>query len=88
MADINDRLQRMQRRDELTRRVLQHRVLPDSVTDLGRDFVEVVEAVSHVIRRQPGAAVMIAPGDGRRGSAVVRVAEVAGDVEITVLPGG
>jgi hypothetical protein len=28
---------------------------------------------------------MVAPGDGRAGSAVVRITEVAGDVEITVL---
>ncbi len=87
MADINDRLQRMQKRDELTRRVLQQRALPDSVTELGEDFVEVIEAVVHVIRRQPGAAVMIAPGDGRHGSAVVRVAERDGDVEIAVVAG-
>jgi hypothetical protein len=88
MADINDRLQRLQRRDELTRRVLQQRALPEHIADLGEDFVEVIEAVVNVIRRQPGAAVMIAPGDGRRGSAVIRVSEVAGDVEVTVLSAG
>lgn len=87
MADINDRLERLQKRDELTRRVLAQRALPDSVTELGEDFVEVIEAVVAVIRRQPGNAVMIAPGDGRRGSAVVRVAERDGDVEITVMAG-
>ena len=87
MADINDRLERLHKRDELTRRVLQQRALPDSVTELGEDFVEVIEAVVHVVRRQPGAAVMIAPGDGRSGSAVVRVAERDGDVEIAVVAG-
>ena len=88
MADINDRLERLQKRDELTRRVLQQRALPDEVSELGEDFVEVIEAVVHVIRRQPGAAVMIAPGDGRRGSAVVRIGERDSDVEITVVSTG
>jgi hypothetical protein len=88
MADINDRLERLHKRDELTRRVLQQRALPESVAELGEDFVEVIEAVVHVVRRQPGASVMIAPGDGRRGSAVVRVSEAAGDVEIQVLAAG
>jgi hypothetical protein len=88
MADINDRLERLHKRDELTRRVLQQRALPESVAEPGEDFVEVVEAVVNVIRRQPGASVMIAPGDGRRGSAVVRVSEAAGDVEIQVLATG
>ncbi len=88
MADINDRLERLNKRDELTRRVLQQRALPDSVAELGADFVEVIEAVVHVIRRQPGASVMVAPGDGRRGSAVVRISEAAGDVEIQVVSTG
>jgi hypothetical protein len=88
MADINDRLERLHKRDELTRRVLQQRALPDSVADLGPDFVEVIEAVVYVIRRQPGASVMVAPGDGRRGSAVVRISEAAGDVEIQVVSTG
>jgi hypothetical protein len=88
MADINDRLERLHKRDELTRRVLAHRALPDPVAELGADFVEVVEAVVGVVRRQPGASVMVAPGDGRHGSAVVRVTEIAGDVDVTVLPGG
>jgi hypothetical protein len=88
MADINDRLERLNKRDELTRRVLAHRALPDPVAELGADFVEVVEAVVGVVRRQPGASVMVAPGDGRHGSAVVRVTEIAGDVDVTVLPAG
>jgi hypothetical protein len=88
MADINDRLERQHNRDELTRRVLAQRTLPDSVAELCEDFVEVIEAVVGVVRRQPGASVMIAPGDGRHGSAVVRISEVAGDVEISVLAAG
>jgi hypothetical protein len=75
----------MNKRDELTRRVLAQRALPDSVAELGADFVEVVEAVVGVVRRQPGASVMVAPGDGRHGSAVVRITEVAGEVEVSVL---
>ena len=31
MADINDRLERLNRRDELTRRMLQHRAVPEPV---------------------------------------------------------
>lgn len=88
MADISDRLERMNKRDELTRRVLAQRALPESVAELGADFVEVVEAVVGVVRRQPGASVMVAPGDGRHGSAVVLITEVAGDVEISVLAAG
>ena len=72
-------------RHALAPQVLQQRALPDPVAELGEDFVEIIEAVMHVVRRQPGASVMVAPGDGRPGSAVVRVSEAAGDVEITVL---
>jgi hypothetical protein len=85
MADINDRLQRLSRRDELTRRVLQHRALPVEVAGVGSDFVDVVEAVSAVVRRHPGMSVMLAPGDGRPGSAVNRITERGGDVEIAVV---
>jgi hypothetical protein len=85
MADITDRLERLHKRDELTRRVLAQRVMLDPVFELGDDFAEVVDAVVGVVRRQPGASVMVAPGDGRRGSAVVRVSETGGDVEVTVL---
>lgn len=88
MADISDRLERMNKRDELTRRVLAQRAMPDPVAELGADFVEVVEAVVGVVHRQPGASVMVAPGDGRNGSAVVRITEAAGDVEISVLAAG
>jgi hypothetical protein len=86
MADINDRLERLHKRDELTRRVLAQRTLPEPVAELGEDFVEVVEAVVAVVRRQPGVSVMVAPGDGRHRSAVVRITEANGDVDISVLP--
>ena len=85
MADINDRLERLNRRDELTRRMLQHRVVPESVAGVGDDFVEIVEAVAQVVRRHPGMSIMIAPGDGREGSAVVRISEHGGEVEVSVV---
>ena len=85
MADINDRLERLQRRDELTRRMLQQRAVPESVAGVGGDFVEIVEAVAQVVRRHPGMSIMIAPGDGRQGSAVVRVTEQDGEVDVSVV---
>ena len=68
--------------------MLAQRALPESVAELGEDFVEVIEAVVGVVRRQPGASVMVAPGDGRHGSVVVRITEIAGDVDVAVLPAG
>ena len=88
MADIHDRLERMQRREELARRVQQQRAVPEPVAGVGGDFVEVVEAVAQVVRRHPGMAVMVAPGDGRQGGAVVRVSEQDGEVEVSVVRGG
>ena len=88
MADIHDRLERLQRRDELARRVLQQRSVPEPVAGVGGDFVEVVEAVAQVVRRHPGMAVMLAPGDGRQGGAVVRVSEHDGEVDVSVVRGG
>jgi hypothetical protein len=87
MADINDRLERLNRRDELTRRMLQHqhRAVPEPVAGVGDDFVEIVEAVAQVVRRHPGMSIMIAPGDGRRGSAVVRITEQAGEADVSVV---
>jgi len=85
MADIHDRLERLQRRDELTRRVLQQRSVPEPVAGVGSDFVEIVEAVVQVVRRHPGMSVMVAPGDGRQGSAVVRVTEQDGEVDVSVI---
>jgi hypothetical protein len=85
MADINDRLERLSRRDELTRRVLQHRAVPPEVAGVGGDFLDVVEAVVNVVRRHPGMSIMLAPGDGRPGSAVVRVTEQHGDAEVALV---
>jgi len=85
MADINARLERLQRRDELARRVLRQRVVPEPVAGVGGDFVEVVEAVVQVVRRHPGMAVMLAPGDGRPGGAVVRVSEHDGETDVSVV---
>ena len=85
MADINDRLERLNRRDELTRRMLQQRVVPESVAGVGDDFVEIVEAVAQVVRRHSGMSIMIAPGDGRQGSAVVRISEHDGEVDVSVV---
>jgi hypothetical protein len=85
MADINDRLERMHRRDELTRRMLQQRSVPEPVAVVGDDFVEIVEAVAQVVRRHPGMSIMIAPGDGRSGSAVVRISEQDGAVDVSVV---
>jgi len=88
MADINDRLERLHRRDELARRVLAQRAVPEPVAEVGDDFVEIVEAVVHVVRRHPGMSIMIAPGDGRQGSAVVRITEQGGEVDVSVVRSG
>jgi hypothetical protein len=85
MADINDRLQRLSRRDELSRRVLQHRVVPQEVASVGADFLDVIDAVANVVRRHPGMSVMLAPGDGRHGGVVVRVTELHGDAEVALV---
>jgi hypothetical protein len=81
VADINSRLERLSRRDELTRRARQ-RTAPDWVTSVGDDVMEVVEAAAAVIRRHPGMSVMLAPADGRPGSAVIRISERNGEVEV------
>jgi hypothetical protein len=82
VADINDRLERLSRRDELARRARERAVPPAAIAGVGADFIEVVEAVAQVVRRHPGMSVMIAPGDGRRRSAVIRVTERSGSAEI------
>jgi hypothetical protein len=81
VADINDRLERLSRRDELTRRA-RERAVPRAIAGVGPDFMEVVEAVVGVVRRHPGMSVMIAPGDGRRRNTVVRVTERNGEAEV------
>jgi hypothetical protein len=82
MADINDRLERLSRRDELARRARERAVPPAAIAGVGAEFVEVIESVAQVVRRHPGMSVMIAPGDGRRRSAVIRVTERDGEAEI------
>jgi hypothetical protein len=82
VADINDRLERLSRRDELARRARERAVPPAAIVGVGADFIEVVEAVAQVVRRHPGMSVMIAPGDGRRRSAVIRVTERNGTAEV------
>jgi hypothetical protein len=81
VADINDRLERLSRRDELARRA-RERAVPRSVPGVGPDFMEVVEAVAAVVRRHPGMSVMLAPADGRRRSAVIRVTERHCEAEV------
>src|SRR5207244_1435786 len=89
MADINARLERLSRREELGRRARQ-RALPANVAGVGADFLEIVEAVAQVVRRHPRMSIMLAPGDGRPGSAVIRVTERDGEAEAATvtLPGG
>lgn len=81
MADINDRLERLSRRDELARRA-RERSVPPAVAGVGGDFMEAIEAVAAVVRRHPGMSVMLAPGDGRRRSSVIRVTERRGEAEV------
>ncbi|HYT09624.1 MAG TPA: hypothetical protein VEL73_03080 [Mycobacteriales bacterium] len=88
MAEITDRLERLQRREELARRIRQQRAVPEPVAGVGEDFVEIVEAVAQVVRKHPGMSIMIAPGDGRQGSAVIRVTERGGEVDVSVVGGG
>jgi hypothetical protein len=84
MADINDRLERLSRREELGRRARQ-RAVPETVAGVGDDFLEIVEAVAHVVRRHPGMSILLAPGDGRQGSAVIRVTERQGEAEVATV---
>ncbi len=85
MADINDRLDRLNRREELTRRVLR-RPIAEPPAGLDEDFREVVDAVARTVRRFPGLSVMVAPADGRPGRTVIRVTERDGFVETAVVP--
>jgi hypothetical protein len=86
VADINDRLDRLNRREEFARRAY-HSALPLAPdVDLDDDFVEVLVAVARVVQRHPGLSVMVAPADGRPGRTVIRVSERAGSVESAVVP--
>jgi hypothetical protein len=84
MADINDRLDRLNRREELARRVLR-RPIAEPPAGLDEDFREVVDAVARTVRRFPGLSVMVAPADGRSGRTVIRVTERDGFVETAVV---
>lgn len=86
MADINDRLERLNRREEFARRG-QHggSHLPASDLDLDDDFAEVLVAVARVVQRRPGLSVMLAAADGRPGRTVIRVTERDGMVETAVV---
>lgn len=85
MADINDRLERLNRREEFARRVQQ--TVPDPGVELDDDFAEVLAAVAKVVQRHPGMSIMVAAADGRPGRTVMRVTERDGTVETAVVPG-
>ena len=83
MTDISSRLERLNRLDELARRARERAVpLP---ANLDGDFAEVVDAVVQVVRHYPGLSVLLAPGDGRPGSSVVRVTGGQGDADVTLV---
>jgi hypothetical protein len=86
VADINDRLERLNRREEFARRGHHGLHPPAPDVELDDDFVEVLAAVSRVVQRHPGLSVMVAPADGRPGRTVIRVTERAGSVETVVVP--
>jgi hypothetical protein len=94
VADINERLDRLQRREDFDRfgRPLRHApadtpVGPPLARPAGVDdrLGEVLDAVASVVRRHPGLSVMVALADGRAGRPVIRVTERDGDVETGVV---
>src|SRR5215212_11687677 len=93
MADINDRLDRLQRREEFDRNGLPLRPEPTGAgvaRPAGVDdrLGEVLDAVAAVVSRHPGLSVMVAVADGRAGRPVVRVTERDGAVDTgLVVPG-
>jgi hypothetical protein len=95
VADINDRLDRLHRREEFDRFGRPLRPAEDSVEPVvtrpaGVDdrLGEVLDAVAAVVRRHPGLSVMVAVADGRAGRPVVRVTERDGCVETGVVVAG
>ena len=98
MADINDRLDRLQRREEFDRRSADPDwtprpappagpVSPVVTRPAGVDdrLGEVLDAVAAVVGRHPGLSVMVAVADGRAGRPVVRVTERDGAVVTGVI---
>ncbi|HEY6746388.1 MAG TPA: hypothetical protein VI357_11800 [Mycobacteriales bacterium] len=95
MADINDRLDRLQRREEFDRFGRPIRLAESAGPVVSRPagvddrLGEVLDAVAAVVSRHPGLSVMVAVADGRVGRPVVRVTERDGGVETgVVVPGG
>jgi hypothetical protein len=86
VADISDRLERLNRREEFARRAYHGLLPPTPDAELDDDFAEVLVAVARVVQRHPGLSVMVAPADGRPGRTVIRVTEHAGSVETAVVP--
>jgi hypothetical protein len=94
VADINDRLDRLQRRQEFDRLGRPLRPAP-AETPVGPPVArpagvddrlgEVLDAVASVVCRHPGLSVMVALADGRAGRPVIRVTERDGDVETGVV---
>jgi len=94
MADINERLDRLQRREEFDRfgRPLRDAPTPMRVAPLvarpaGVDdrLGEVLDAVASVVCRHPGMSVMVALADGQAGRPVIRVSERDGGVDTGVV---
>jgi hypothetical protein len=94
VADINDRLDRLQRREEFDRLGRPLRAVP-AETPVGSVVArpagvddrlgEVLDAVAAVVSRHPGLSVMVALADGRPGRPVIRVTERDGSVETGVV---
>jgi hypothetical protein len=85
VADINDRLERLNRREQLARLAHQRPLRGAPAEGLGEDFLEVLEAVARAVQRHPALSVMVAAIDGRPGRTVVRVTERDGAVETALV---
>jgi hypothetical protein len=94
VADINERLDRLQRRQEFDRFGRPQRPAPTEMPvgpvvarPAGVDdrLGEVLDAVAAVVCRHPGLSVMVALADGRAGRPVIRVTEREGGVETGVV---
>jgi hypothetical protein len=102
VADINERLDRLHRREAFDQRVARlgavrppepdepapPRTAPLRPAGVDDRLGEVLDAVAGVVRRHPGLSVMVAVADERPGRPVIRVTERGGDVETgVVVPG-